>query len=102
MNQFEIERSKLDILIRSGLMVAIAFTALALGTVEAWSIALFELIVLVLVLLWGAKAIIQKRLEISLPAPALILGAFVLFAVIQSVAINNAGEPSKSLSMDVE
>src|SRR5947208_303559 len=68
--------------IATGLMVAIAFTALALGTVEAWSIALFEIIVLFLLLLWGLKAIVDKRLRITFPAAALPLAAFVLLAFI--------------------
>jgi len=89
-------------LIASGLMTAIAFTALALGTVEAWSVAIFEIIVLMLLLLWATKAIVDKRLEINFPAAALPLAAFVLLALIQSIAINGSGPRITSLSMDVE
>src|SRR5204863_8637112 len=71
-------------------------------TVEAWSVALFELIVLVMMLVWGAKTIIHKRLEINLPTAVLPLAAFVVLAMIQSIAINGSGQPSQSLSMDVE
>jgi O-antigen ligase len=85
-----------------GLMAAIAFTALALGTVEAWSVAIFELIVVLLVVLWAAKAIVDKRLEIKFPAAALPLGGLVLLALIQSIAINRGGDRTRALSMDVE
>jgi O-antigen ligase len=87
--------------VASGLMVAIAFTALALGTVEAWSVAIFELIILVLLVLWAAKAIVDNRLDIRFPAAALPLGAFVLLGLIQSIAINS-GDRTNALSMDVE
>src|SRR6266436_7127834 len=88
--------------IAGGLMTAIAFTALALGTVEAWSVAIFELMVLMLLLLWATKAIVDKRLEINIPAAAVPLAAFVLLALIQSIAINGSGARIASLSMDVE
>lgn len=93
-------RNSFDRAIGGGLMTAIAFTALALGTVEAWSVALFELIVVLLLLLWAAKPIVDKRLEITFPAAALPLGAFVLLAVIQGVAFTSSG--ISALSMDVE
>ena len=89
-------------IVATGLMVAIAFTALALGTVEAWSVAIFELIVLVLLFLWGAKAIVDKHLEITFPAAALPLSGLVLLALIQGIAINSGGQPTKALSMDIE
>jgi O-antigen ligase len=92
----------LDKVIAAGLMAAVVFTVVALGTVEAWSVAIFELIVLILMLLWAAKAIIEKRLEIKVPSAALPLGAFVLLGLIQSIAITGAGGQVMSLSMDVE
>jgi O-antigen ligase len=88
--------------VAGGLMVAIAFTALALGTVEAWSVAIFELIIVVLIVLWAAKAIVDKRLEIRFPPAALPLGAFALLALIQSIAINRGADRTNALSMDVE
>lgn len=83
-------------------MVAVVFTALAFGTVEPWSIALFELIVILLLLLWAAKAIVENRLEIRIPAAALPLGGFVLLGLAQSIAITGSGGRVSSLSMDVE
>jgi O-antigen ligase len=88
--------------VAGGLMLAVVFTALALGTVEAWSVAVFELIAVILLFLWAAKAIVDKRLDINFPAAALPLGGFVLLGLIQSIAINRSGDRIASLSMDVE
>ncbi len=92
----------LDKAIVSGLLVAVVFTTLALGTVEAWSVAIFELMVVGLMLLWASKAIVEKRLEIRFPPAALPLGAFVLLGLAQSVALTGSSGETSSLSMDVE
>ena len=88
--------------VKVGLMVAIVFTTLALGTVEAWSVAIFQLIVLILVMLWTTKAILEKHLEIKIPPAALPLGAFILLGLAQSVAVTGSNGQISSLSMDVE
>jgi O-antigen ligase len=88
--------------IAGGLMLAVVFTTLALGTVEAWSVAIFELVVVILLLLWSAKAIVDKHIDIKFQAAALPLGAFVLLGLIQSVAITGSESRTSSLSMDVE
>jgi O-antigen ligase len=95
-------RKLLDKAIVSGLLAAVVFTTLALGTVEAWSIAIFELMVVVLVLLWAAKAILEKRLEIRIPPAALPLGGLVLVGLVQSIALTGSAGQTSSLSMDVE
>src|SRR5215471_13022974 len=92
----------LDKSIRVGLMVVIVFTTLALGTVEAWSVAIFQLIVLVLAVLWSTKAILEKHLEIKIPPAALPLSAFLLLGLAQSVAVRGSNGQTASLSMDVE
>jgi O-antigen ligase len=92
----------LDKAVRVGLMVAIVFTTLALGTVEAWSIAIFQLIVLVLAVLWTTKAILEKHLEIKIPTAALPLGAFIIVGLAQSIAVTGSNGQTSSLSMDVE
>ena len=83
-------------------MVVIVFTTLALGTVEAWSVAIFQLIVLVLAVLWSTKAILEKHLEIKIPPAALPLSAFLLLGLAQSVAVRGSSGQTASLSMDVE
>jgi O-antigen ligase len=95
-------RNVVDKSIVGGYLAAIVFTTLALGTVEAWSVAIFELVVLVLMLLWTGKAILEKRLEIEIPPAALPLGALVLVALAQSIAITGGSGQTSSLSMDVE
>ncbi len=86
----------------TGLLAAVVFTTLALGTVEAWSVAIFELMVVVLMLLWAAKAILEKRLEIEFPPAALPLAAFLLLGLAQSIAFAGSAGHTVSLSMDVE
>jgi O-antigen ligase len=86
----------------AGLLVAVVFTTLALGTVEAWSVAIFQLIVLLLLLLWAAKAIVDRRLEIRIPPAALPLGGLVLVGLAQSLALIGSSGQTRSLSMDVE
>ena len=92
----------LDKAIVCGLLAAVVFTTLALGTVEAWSVAIFELIVVVLMLLWAAKVIVEKRIEIRIPPAALPLGALVLVGLAQSIALTGSSGQTSSLSMDVE
>lgn len=95
-------KSAISNLIAAGLMIAVVFTALAFGTVEAWSVALFELIVIVLLLLWAAKAFVDKRLVIRVPPAALPLGGLILLGLVQSIAFTGSGGRISSLSMDVE
>jgi O-antigen ligase len=92
----------LDKIIAGGLMLAVVLTALALGAVEAWSVALFELIIVILLLLWAARAIIEKKLEAIIPSAALPLAAFALLGMIQSIALAGSEGRISSLSMDVE
>jgi O-antigen ligase len=92
----------LDKAIVCGLLAAVVFTTLALGTVEAWSVAIFELIVVVLMLLWAAKVIVEKRIEIRIPPAALPLGALVGVGLAQSIALTGSSGQTSSLSMDVE
>jgi O-antigen ligase len=92
----------IDKAIVCGLLAAVVFTTLALGTVEAWSVAIFELIVVVLMLLWTAKVIVEKRIEIRIPPAALPLGTLVLVGLAQSIALTGSSGQTSSLSMDVE
>jgi O-antigen ligase len=84
-----------------GLMVAVAFTALAHGAVEPWSLLLFEAIILALVVLWAVKAVRDKQLRLAIPDLVLPLAALTLFGIIQSVALTDATGRVMSLSKDV-
>jgi O-antigen ligase len=97
---YEKRHDRLGKTIAVGLMIAVVFTALAFGAVEPWSMFLFEIIVLVLIALWAARAVLNKRLKVRLPDAALPVAALVLFGLIQSVAIPDNTGRWMSLSMD--
>src|SRR5439155_678258 len=92
----------LDKSIAAGLLAAIVFTGLAHGAVEPWSLAVFELILMVVLLLWGIKATLDKRLAITVPAAALPVAALLLLGIAQSVVFTGEAGERSSLSMDVE
>ena len=93
---------RLDKAIAVGLLVAVVFTALAHGAVESWSLALYELIVTLLVLLWAFKSIADHRLKITIPKLALPLVALLAIGLAQSVSLGGPDSQVRSLSMDVE
>lgn len=93
---------KLDKAIAVGLLVAVVVTALAHGAVEAWSLALFELLVTLLVLVWAFKWIADGRLKVKVPALALPIAMLLAIAIAQSVSLGGPDSPVRSLSMDVE
>src|SRR5207245_2694013 len=74
----------LDGAIAAGLLAAMIFTTLAHGAVEPWSVALFELMLLGLLLLWGIKVTLDRHLEITIPATALPIAALLLLGMTQS------------------
>jgi O-antigen ligase len=92
---------KLNKSIAIGLMIAVAFTALAHGAVEPWSLLLFEAIIILLMALWAVKAIKDKQLRLAIPDLALPLGALTLLGIIQSLALTDATGRVMSLSKDV-
>ena len=89
--------AKIDKAIASGLLLTVVFTALAYGTVEAWSVAVFELAIIALVSLWLIKSYIDRRLSVAIPQAALPVAAFALLGVAQSITFRGA-----SLSADSE
>lgn len=93
---------RLDKAIAIGLLITVVFSALAHGAVEAWSLALFELLVTLLVVLWAFKWIADGRLKVKVPLLALPISALLAIAVAQSVSLGGPDTPVRSLSMDVE
>src|SRR5690242_11935809 len=59
---------RLEQSIAVGLMVVLFFTTLAHGAVEPWSIAIFELMLIGILLLWGIKIPIHRRLDVNVPS----------------------------------
>lgn len=94
--------SRFDRAILVGLFATVVFTALAHGAVESWAVAVFELLVVGLLLLWGIKIFTQNRIAISVPAAGLPLAALIAIGFIQSVAFTDGIGQRLSLSMDVE
>jgi O-antigen ligase len=92
----------IDRAILIGIFTIVVFTALAHGTVEPWSLAAFELLVLALMALWGIKMISQKRVAIRIPPAGIPLAAFVLLGVVQSLGFADRIGERIGLSMDIE
>src|ERR1051326_3705115 len=92
----------LDRCIMTGLLTTVVFATLAHGAVEPWSVGLFELILIVILALWLAKAVVDRYLEITIPPIAFPLGTLLLLGIAQSVALTGNSGQRVSLSMDVE
>ena len=92
----------LDEFIAKGTIAVLIFTALAHGAVEPWSVALFEVMVTGLLLLWGIKALADRHLEISVPLATIPILAFLALGLVQSIAFAGGTGSRLSLSMDVE
>src|SRR5215469_48964 len=93
---------RLGAAVATGLLAAVALTALAHGAVEPWSIMLFELIVLALMVLWIIKVGRDRRFTLTIPRTALPLAALAGIGVLQSITLNGADGARRSLSLDVE
>ncbi|HRH46804.1 MAG TPA: O-antigen ligase family protein, partial [Pyrinomonadaceae bacterium] len=91
---------RLDKIIYIGLISVIAFTALAHGAVEAWSVTIFELLIVLLLFLWVIKSLIENRFELKIPPTALPMMAFLLLGLIQSISLTNSSGELISLSFD--
>jgi O-antigen ligase len=92
----------LDKVMAVGLIVAVIFTALAHGAVEPWSVAIFELLIVALMLVWAVKVAVDRCLAVHLPAIALPVAGLLILGLIQSVAYVDGAGHLRSLSMDVE
>ena len=94
--------NRLDKLIIGGLLATVIFTPLAHGAVEPWSIAVFELLIVLLMLLWAVKCVMDKRIVITVPITAYPIGAFLLYGLIQSITRTDSEGNLTSLSIDPE
>jgi O-antigen ligase len=96
------KNDRLDRAINAGLLAAIVFTALAHGTVEPWSVMLFQLILLALIVLWTIKVLRDKRFKLIIPQMAFPVLALIGVGLLQSIALTSSGAERRSLSLDVE
>jgi O-antigen ligase len=92
----------LDAIIATGFLAVVIVTALAHGAVEPWSIALFEFMLIVLLALWALKAILDKRLDLSIPGVLFPMLALLALGLAQSLAWTDAFGQRRGLSLDIE
>lgn len=71
-------------------------TPLPYGTVETWSTALWEILVLGLFLVWGISVAIRKSVEISLSPLMLPLAGMIVLGLIQIIPFSGSGRSTIS------
>ncbi len=92
----------IGVLIVFCLFLTLAFTSLAFGTVEPWSIAIFNVSTLVLVLLWLIKCTVERQIPLRFPAIALPMVALIGYGALQSISFSDGSGKQWSISMDAE
>ena len=73
----------LDKIIYGMLLALLIITPLPYGTVEVWSTAIWELLILIMALLWGIQAVITKRLSLELNPLVWPMVALLVIAGVQ-------------------
>lgn len=96
------DRNTLSRVISAGLLLAMFFTALAFGAVEAWSVAVFSALITVLFLLWAVKCFVEKRLVLIVPATAWPLAALIVLGSLQTISRTDESGRRFAISMDIE
>ena len=94
--------AKLDRAILLGFPLIIAFAALSHGAVEAWALAVFELLVIALAAIYAVRLAHDGSFRLRLPAPAWPLFGLLALCLAQSISYTNASGERVSLSLDVE
>jgi len=89
-------------LIAIGLLACQFFTTLAFGAVEAWSIAVFGFLIVILLTAWVWKAVVDHRVSLIVPPLALPLAALFVYGLLQSIYKVDASGKRFAVSMDVE
>lgn len=92
----------LSSIIRALFILTLVFTAMAHGAVEPWSVFVYESLTLLLLIVWAAKNVLEKRFEINIPMAALPVAALLAIGLAQSLAVTNAAGRWVSLSKNVE
>src|SRR5262245_58846155 len=95
----------MDKAIAIGLMLVVVFAALAHGVVEPWSVFTFDLLTVVLILLWTINAVADKNLILDLPQTIWPVIVLILFGLVQSVSwgyMSDGAGSRQSLSFDVD
>src|SRR5215510_9844686 len=92
----------LNRVITFGLFAIMAFSVLAFGTVDPWSIAVFNISIVGLFFCWALRCVVRKKLNISLPTFSLPIALLFAYGILQSVTIHDETGKRWSISMDVE
>jgi O-antigen ligase len=92
----------LDKTLTVGILAILVITCLAFGTNEAWSLAIFELLVMLLLVGWVSQCIARKRIVIEIPVTTLPVALLFGLGLVQSLATSDGSGRIHSLSMDVE
>ena len=87
--------------VRVGLLLAVVFTVLAHGAVESWSVAVFQLCILLLTVAWGINVLVSRNLSLRLPITFWPIFAYLLYGVIQCIRYETSDGQTFSLSLDV-
>src|SRR5215467_11435825 len=98
---FNTSKDHLSKTIAVGFLITLVFTALAHGTVETWSLFIFELMIVALLVLWSIKVLADRSLKIYIPTLILPVAALALLGLIQSVAFSDSTGRLVSLSRNV-
>lgn len=92
----------LDHFLSYGLLLLLAFAALAFGVVEPWSILVFECLSALLLLVWGIRAALDKRATLAIQPVFWPLVVLFVIGLVQSLARTDTNGLRHSLSLDVE
>jgi O-antigen ligase len=84
------------------LLTAVVGSAVTSGAVEPWSLAILELMVILVILMWAGRSYSARRVSIAIPRATAPIGMLVLIGLAQSVALAGKDGRTSSLSLDVE
>ena len=94
-------RDHLSKTIAIGFLIVVVFTAVAHGAVEPWSVFVFEVLVVLLVVLWAIKILTDKRFSLIVPRATWPIAALAVVGLVQSIAIADSSGRWLSLSKNV-
>lgn len=92
----------LDKVIAASLLALVVFTALEHGALDELSLVVFKLSLVVLLLLWAFKVVVDRKLTVAVPGAALPLAGLVVFGLAQSLTLTLSDGRRWGLSMDAE
>ncbi|HKA18143.1 MAG TPA: O-antigen ligase family protein [Blastocatellia bacterium] len=98
---FNSKKDHLSKTIAVGFLITLVFTALAHGAVEPWSVFIFELMIVVLLVLWSIKVLADRTLKVNIPSLILPVAALALLGLVQSIAFTDSTGRWVSLSKNV-